>query len=99
LKHLKYCFADSKILKPHHFTNDLYIIFPRIKATELLFRMGKDGCDAETFHRRCDNKGATLTLISANGGFVFGGYNPTSWVSQYSYSDCEDAFLFSICNN
>jgi len=51
LKHLKYCFADSKILDPQqHITNDLYIMFPRIKATELLYRMGRDGGSPELFH-------------------------------------------------
>jgi len=64
LKHMRYCFIDSKILDaPVHITNELYIMFPRIKSSELLFRMGRDGCSPEIFHKRCDNKGATITLI------------------------------------
>jgi hypothetical protein len=43
--------------------------------------MGRDGCSADIFHKKCDNKGPTLTLISANSGYVFGGFNPTSWIS------------------
>ena len=65
-------------------------------TTELLYRMKRDGCSPEVFHKRCDLKGATLLLVSANGGHVFGGFNPTSWLNQYAYSESEDAFLFSL---
>ena len=37
-----------------------------------------------------------MMFIIANDGYIFGGYNPTSWLSQYCYADCDDAFLFSI---
>ncbi len=59
--------------------------------------MSKDGCSPEAFHAHCDNRGATLTLVKTVQGYIFGGYNPTSYLPQYSYSDCEDAFLFSVC--
>ena len=96
LANLRYCFIDSKILKPEMINNDLYITFPKIKQTELLYRMNRDGCKPDIFHRRCDNRGPTMILISANNGYIFGGYNPTSWISEYCYSECDDAFLFSI---
>ncbi|CDW72297.1 b-box zinc finger family protein [Stylonychia lemnae] len=97
LKNLRYCFVDSKILDgPMHITNELYIMFPRIKSSELIYRMGRDGISPEIFHKRCDNKGATMMIIKTQQGHIFGGYNPSSWVSQYCYSDCDDAFLFSI---
>ena len=81
LKHLRYCFIDSKILDgPTYITNELYIMFPKIKGSELLYRMNRDGCTPETFHRRCDNKGATLMLVKTTNGYIFGGYNPSSWV-------------------
>lgn len=31
LANLKYCFIDSKILKPNMITNDLFLLFPKIK--------------------------------------------------------------------
>jgi len=61
----------------------------------LLYRMRTDGCSPQIFHDKCDDKGPTLTLVHAN-GYVFGGFNPTSWISEYAYSESEDAFLFSI---
>jgi len=35
-------------------------------------------------------------LIKLTDGHIFGGYNPTSWVNEFIYVECEDAFLFSI---
>ena len=87
---------DSRVIKPDLITNEVFVIWPQIKQTELLYRMNRDGCTPEVFHKLCDNRGATMLLVKANNGYVFGGYNPTSWFSQYCYSDCDDAFLFSL---
>jgi len=35
-------------------------------------------------------------LVKTTTGFIFGGYNPVSWLPEYCYSDAEDAFLFSV---
>lgn len=39
LNKLKYCFSDSKILRSNIITNDVYIMLPKIKSTELLYRL------------------------------------------------------------
>ena len=94
---MRHSFIDSKILKNRLITTDFLTMFSgEIKQTELLYKMKRDGCSPEIFHKRCDNKGATLILVSANKGHVFGAFNPTSWVSQYCYSECDEAFLFSL---
>jgi hypothetical protein len=82
LKQLKNCFIDSRILRPDLITPDFLSLFPQpgIQITELLYRMKRDGCSPEVFHKRCDDKGATVVLVSANNGYVFGGFNPTSWL-------------------
>jgi hypothetical protein len=47
---------------------------------ELLFRASRDGWDSQAFHRHCDNKGATLTVIRERSqGYVFGGYTDVPW--------------------
>jgi hypothetical protein len=46
---------------------------------ELLYRASRDGWQGQDFHSRCDNKGATVTVIECTGGFVFGGYADVSW--------------------
>jgi TLD len=101
LKILRQCFLDSKILRPELVTPDFQAMFPQtqggIYQSELLYKMNRDGCTPEIFHKRCDNKGATIMFIEANNGYVFGAFNPTSWLNEFSYSETEDAFLFSLC--
>jgi len=48
------------------------------------------------FHECCDNQGPTILLVKANYGHIFGGYNATSWMSDFSYSNAPDCYLFSI---
>ena len=50
----------------------------------------------QRFHAKCDNRGPTLMFVKANEGYIFGGFNPTSWVSEFMYSECDDAYLFSV---
>ena len=47
----------------------------------LLFRASIHGSSAADFHRRCDNKGATLLLIKT-GIYIYGGYTSKSWESR-----------------
>jgi hypothetical protein len=63
---------------------------------ELLYRASRDGWQCQDFHSRCDNKGATVTVIKCTGGFVFGGYADASWSSSGSYTHSAQAFLFSL---
>lgn len=35
-------------------------------------------------------------FVKTNTGHIFGGYNPQSWVSDFSYTDTNQAYLFSI---
>ena len=51
---------------------------------------------AEAFHNACDEQGPTLTIVKANGGFIFGGYNPVSWVSDFMYAETDESYLFQI---
>ena len=37
----------------------------KIKKFKLLFTASKDGEDAASFHRKCDNKGPTLTIVKS----------------------------------
>ena len=52
--------------------------------------------DAAAFHGACDEQGPTLTIVSANGGYIFGGYNPTSWISDFMYTETDQSYLFQI---
>ena len=41
----------------------------------------RDGWKADDFHSKCDGKGATLTLVRSEEGYVFGGYTAVPWTS------------------
>jgi hypothetical protein len=53
----------------------------RAKRFNLLWRGSRDGFGAE-FHRRCDGRANTLTLILDTKGNVFGGFTPVEWESR-----------------
>ena len=63
---------------------------------ELLYRASDDGWQAQDFHSRCDNKGATLTVIKCTGGNIFGGDADASWTSNDSYTASPQAFVFAL---
>lgn len=70
-------------------------------ASNLLWRGTTHGLTATEFHTRCDNKGATLTVIESTDGWLFGCYNPTSWTfglhnGDFAKEDYVTAFLFIL---
>jgi hypothetical protein len=67
----------------------------RTKVLNLLYRATRDGWKAKDFHSRCDDKGATLTIIKTSKGYIFGGYSDHSWRSG-SYKTSNEAFMFSL---
>jgi len=68
------------------------------KSFSLLWRGSRDGFDAAAFHRLCDGKANTVTVIKNTYGFIFGGFSSIPWSSSGSYkTDCT-AFLFSLTN-
>ena len=51
------------------------------KQLQLLFRMTRDGFMEMDFHKLCDNKGPTVTILKTSTGKRFGGYTSVSWES------------------
>ncbi|XP_046567357.1 interferon-induced protein 44-like [Haliotis rubra] len=49
------------------------------KEYTLLYQATRDGCSAEAFHRMCNDKGPTVTLLYNTAGNVFGGYIAVPW--------------------
>ena len=57
-----------------------------------------DGFSSQVFHEKCDDKGATLTVIKANDR-VFGGFTNLSWDSNSGNKTGDpNAFLFRVVN-
>ncbi|KAL3875305.1 hypothetical protein ACJMK2_038225, partial [Sinanodonta woodiana] len=66
------------------------------KIFELLFSISIDGCDPGTFHKLCDDKGPTVTVLYNTNDSVFGGYTSIAWKSQNCYREDNNAFLFQL---
>jgi len=73
---------------------------------KLLYRASRDGFSPSTFHKLCDDKGATMTVIKSsenNGGWIFGGFTTQSWkdavirTGSWFRSD-DQAFMFTLTN-
>jgi uncharacterized coiled-coil protein SlyX len=72
----------------------------RAKCFKLLWRGSRDGFTAQEFHRRCDGRANTLTLIADTDGNVFGGFTPVKWENSGGYKGDESlrSFLFTLRN-
>jgi hypothetical protein len=68
----------------------------------LLWRGSRDGFSAAEFHRRCDGRERTLTLIRDLNGNIFGGFAAPSWESPFFAKTKADgkseSFLFTLRN-
>jgi hypothetical protein len=51
-----------------------------------------------SFHSKCDNQGATVTIIRSVNGYLYGGYTSISWTSRGTYAPDNTAFLFTLTN-
>ncbi|XP_044163464.1 uncharacterized protein LOC122947919 [Acropora millepora] len=52
---------------------------------------------ASTFHRNCDGKGPTVTIIQV-GGYIFGGYTDKSWYGSCAHVSSSKSFIYSLYN-
>jgi hypothetical protein len=93
---------DSKIVTDsEHETLRRFVSEGKAKPPELelLYRGSRDGFAAADFHRLCDGKGPTLTVVQTPQGHVFGGYASASWNSASNYVSAPGSFLFTLRNS
>jgi hypothetical protein len=71
------------------------------KTFTLLYAITRDGCDPKTFHQKCDNQGATVTVLYNQHGSVYGAYTSASWQSINGglYVKDDKAFLYQLMFN
>ncbi len=65
----------------------------------LLYRATRDGFGSADFHRKCDDKPNTLTIIKATNSAIFGGLTSESWSSCVKFKSDFDALVFSLIND
>ena len=92
---------DSIIIKNNNsYCNSIKIWINSNKLiSTLLYRKSENDDSYNTFHKLCDNKGATLTLIKAKEGFIIGGFTPLDWDNKSFWKKDNDTFVFSLSNN
>ena len=65
---------------------------------KLLYKGTIDGDTQEIFHKRCDNKGPTISIIESIDGQIFGGYASKSWDKNKGDIPDPNSFLFNVNN-
>src|SRR6266542_6438329 len=64
---------------------------------KLLHNSNRDGFDGPSFHRNCDNKGATIWVAEIQGSTqLIGGYNPLDWSGNCGWKSTRDSFIFNF---
>ena len=64
---------------------------------KLLYRASRDGLDTKSFHRNCNNKGATIWVAKVQGSTqLIGGYNPLDWSGNGVWKNTTDSFQFNF---
>jgi hypothetical protein len=104
-------YALSAQAVPSGFASLIVAGFPWIfaefgeKRFTLLWRGSRDGFHARDFHRRCDGRANTLTLIRDTKGNIFGGFTPLTWEARdpmaldpYKADRDRKSFLFTLKN-
>ena len=65
---------------------------------ELIYKMTENGSKAEDFHKCCDDKGPTLTIIKTTSHRIFGGFTPLYWKGSFSKEDVSKRTFISSLN-
>jgi hypothetical protein len=94
-KHFLAMFNSKIIQNPPFMFSDLFA-----KKWQLLYRGSEDGFRTSDFHRKCDGRKNTLSVILTTDDFIFGGFTPVPWDSGGSYraDSTMKSFLFTVKN-
>ena len=64
---------------------------------KLLHCSSRDGFNTKTFHKNCDNKGATIWVAKVQGSTqLIGGYNPLDWNGSGVWKSTTRSFVFNF---
>ena len=101
LAEYKIFFTESSILKQARYKSLLvnWIIEAIGKpnfSSKLLWKGTVHGFGASIFHKNCDDKGRTVTVVLSERDYIFGGYTSKPWSSSTGYVDDPEAFIFSL---
>ena len=65
---------------------------------ESIFKMKENGYNSKDFHKYCDDKEPTLTLVKTTKDKIFGGFTPLNWKNDKidKIDDSNQTFIFSL---
>ena len=97
-------FIKSSIIKSNYEQQQTIINWIKNKINrnklelKLIFKMSENGSKSSDFHKYCDNKGPTLSLIKTTKNRKFGGFTPCDWKNSGNYVDDKTgaSFIFSL---
>jgi hypothetical protein len=94
----KILYSNTKILSSKHqeqlnqfFSNDN-------QQWQLIYCASRDGYTSTAFHKLCDGRCPTMTVIRSKNGFIFGGYTKIPCSSSGTDKADSSAFLFTLKN-
>lgn len=99
IERIKNLFKDSSIVKNNEkkMINDWIDPYSEKNITsELLFNSKVDGDNSNTFHNKCDEKGATITFVQTTAGKRIGGFTELPWTNSKGYQQDKESFIFSL---
>ena len=95
-----YCHNMDSIILPSDVEEDNIMEWlesiGKTETPKLLYRASRDGWDSSDFHRMCDGKGATVTVVESSDGYIFGGYTDVAWGTNGEWKSSTESFLFSL---
>ncbi|KAK8800701.1 hypothetical protein WA158_000026 [Blastocystis sp. Blastoise] len=95
-------FTNSRIIEKRCFETPLMKWLGKEKRWKLLFTASKHEYKASQFHKYCDYKGETVTIIKHKGNYnhinIFGGYTDQNWDSNSGNKPASKEFLFTLSN-
>ncbi|KAK8797077.1 hypothetical protein WA158_004287 [Blastocystis sp. Blastoise] len=95
-------FTNSTIIEKRCFEAPLVYWLGTKKRWKLLYRASEHHYSGSKFHKYCDNKGETVTLIKHIGHDnhinIFGGYTDQNWDSSSGWKPYSKEFLFTLSN-
>ena len=71
----------------------------KIKSFKKIYQASIDGCYNEVFHRKCNGKNFTITLVITDKDKIFGGFTENEWNQDEKTIKGYKGFIFSINNN
>ena len=93
-------FAGSTLMKEDEKTTLLsWLNCARCSNWRLIYKARRDGFRAADFHRHCDNRGETVSVIHTTDGYLFGGYTDVPWTSTHASGEFKQStrsFLFAF---